>query len=257
MELQLIDTHTHLYVSAFRNDVDQVIARAENEGVRRFYLPAIDSGEIAAMLDLEARYPQKCIAMMGVHPCSIKEDYRAELDIAAGWLSKRRFAAVGEMGLDYYWDKTHIAQQQEAFHEQISWALHYKLPIVIHSRDSMDDCIALVKERQNGDLRGIFHCFTGDLEAARKIIDLGFYLGIGGVLTYKNSGLGDVLKEIPMEHIVLETDAPYLTPVPFRGKRNESSYIKYVAARLAEIKNRSVEEVAAVTTANAEKIFGS
>jgi len=257
MELQLIDTHCHLYVSAFRNDVDQVIARAENEGVNRFYLPAIDSSEIQAMLDLEAKYPQKCIAMMGVHPCSIKEDYRQELDIAAEWLSKRRFAAVGEIGLDYYWDKTHIAQQKEAFHEQISWALHYRLPIVIHSRDSMDDCIALVKERQNGELRGIFHCFTGDRQAAGKIIDLGFYLGIGGVLTYKNSGLGEVLKDIPMEHIVLETDAPYLTPVPFRGKRNESSYIKYVAAKLAEVKGVPVEEVARVTTANAEKIFGS
>jgi TatD DNase family protein len=256
MKIQIIDTHTHLYVKAFRNDIAQVIERAKQEGVSTFYLPAIDSEEIPALLDLEKQYPGQCIAMMGLHPCSVKDNYRQELDIVSEWLGKRSFAAVGEIGLDYYWDKTHITQQQQAFHEQIEWALNYKLPIVIHSRESMADSIRIVKEHQKGELRGIFHCFTGDLASARQIIETGFYLGIGGVLTYKNSGLAEVLKEIPLEHMVLETDSPYLTPVPFRGKRNESSYIKYVAEKLAEVKGVPTEEVARVTTANAQKIFG-
>lgn len=255
MKMQLIDTHTHLYVKSFRNDIDEVIKRAVADGIDQFYLPAIDSEEIAAMLELEEKYPGQCIAMMGLHPCSVKDEYRKELQIVSEWLSKRKFAAVGEIGLDYYWDKTHVVQQQQAFHEQIEWALDYGLPIVIHSRESMDDCINIVKGHQQGNLAGIFHCFTGDLDSAKRIIDLGFYLGIGGVLTYKNSGLANVVKEISLEHIVLETDSPYLTPVPFRGKRNESSYIKYVAEKLAEIKGVSIEEVARITTANAQKIF--
>ena len=256
MKIQLIDTHCHLYVSTFRNDISQVMERAEKEGVDAFYLPAIDSEEIPAMLELEAKYPGKCLAMMGLHPCSVKEDYRVELAIVYDWLAKRSFAAVGEIGLDYHWDKTHVAEQQQAFHQQIEWALQYKLPIVIHSRESMDDCIRIVQEHQKGELRGIFHCFTGKLESARKIIDTGFYLGIGGVLTYKNSGLAEVLANISLDHMVLETDSPYLSPVPFRGKRNESSYIKYVAEKLAEVKGVPVEEVARITTANAQKIFG-
>jgi TatD DNase family protein len=256
MKIQLIDTHTHLYVKNFRSDITQVMERAEAEGITAFYLPAIDSEEIPALLELEAKYPGKCIAMMGLHPCSVKDNYREELDIVSGWLAKRSFAAVGEIGLDYHWDKTHVQQQQQAFHEQIEWALQYRLPIVIHSRESMDDCIRIVREHQHGDLRGIFHCFTGDLASARKIIDTGFYLGIGGVLTYKNSGLAEVLKDISLDHMVLETDSPYLTPVPFRGKRNESSYLKYVAEKLAEVKGVSKEEVARITTANAQKIFG-
>ncbi len=257
MKMQLIDTHCHLYVKTFRSDIAQVIERAENEGIYRFYLPAIDSEEIPALLELESNYPGKCIAMMGLHPCSVKDNYREELDIVKDWLAKRSCAAVGEIGLDYYWDKTQIAQQKQAFHEQIDWALQYKLPIVIHSRESMDDCIGIVQEHQRGELHGIFHCFTGDLASARKIIDTGFYLGIGGVLTYKNSGLAEVLKEISLEHMVLETDAPYLTPVPFRGKRNESSYIKYIAEKLAEVKGVPIEKVAEITTANAQKIFGA
>jgi TatD DNase family protein len=253
--MQLIDTHTHLYVKTFHNDIDQVITRAEAEGIDTFYLPAIDSEEIPALLELEQKYPGKCIAMMGLHPCSVKDDFRKELDIVSDWLAKRPFAAVGEIGLDYHWDKTHVQQQQQAFHEQIEWALQYGLPIVIHSRESMDDCIRIVQEHQKGRLGGIFHCFTGNLASAKKIIDTGFYLGIGGVLTYKNSGLAEVLKDISLDHMVLETDSPYLTPVPLRGKRNESSYIKYVAEKLAEVKGVSIEEVAAVTTANAQKIF--
>lgn len=256
METQLIDTHSHLYVKTFRGDIAQVMERAEQEGIFRVYLPAIDSEEIPAMLELETKYPGKCIAMMGLHPCSVKENYRDELAIVSGWLAKRSFAAVGEIGLDYHWDKTHVKEQHEAFHQQIEWALQYRLPIVIHSRESMEDCIGIVKEHQKGELSGIFHCFTGSLAAAQEIIETGFYLGIGGVLTYKNSGLAEVLKEVPLEHMVLETDAPYLTPVPFRGKRNESSYIKYIAEKLAEVKGVSREEVARITTANAQKIFG-
>lgn len=256
MKMQLIDTHTHLYVKTFRGDIASVIERAEKEGIYKFYLPSIDSEEIGPMLELEQQYSGKCIAMMGLHPCSVKENYREELAIVSDWLSKRPFVAVGEIGLDYHWDKTHVAEQKQAFHEQIDRALQYRIPIVIHSRESMDDCIRIVQEHQKGELRGIFHCFTGDLASAKKIIDTGFYLGIGGVLTYKNSGLAEVLKDISLEHMVLETDAPYLTPVPFRGKRNESSYIKYVAEKLAEVKGVPVEEVARITTENARKIFG-
>ncbi len=257
MTPQLIDTHTHLYVKAFKNDIDPVISRAREAGVGRFYLPAIDSSETVSLLHLEEKYPGICIAMMGLHPCSVKEDMEAELKNVEDWLSKRKFVAVGEIGLDYYWDKTFIDQQKQAFHRQIEWALHYDIPIVIHSRNSIDDCLEIVGQHQKGKLKGIFHCFTESLDSAQKIMDLGFYMGIGGVLTYKNSGLAEVVRDIPMEYLVLETDAPYLTPVPFRGKRNESSYIKYVAEKLADVKGISLEDVAKITTTNAEKIFGS
>jgi len=257
MSLQIIDTHCHLYSKEFSGDIDAVISRAEAEGVTRFYLPAVDSESHDAMLQLESKYPGKCISMMGVHPCSIQADYEKELQLAEDWLSKRPFAAVGEIGLDYYWDRTFDKEQKIAFNRQIEWALHYDLPIVIHSRDSMDDSIEIVKQHQNGKLKGIFHCFGGSYELARKVMDLGFYLGIGGVLTYKKSGLDETLSQVPLEHIVLETDAPYLAPVPFRGKRNESSYLKYVVDKLAEVKNCSREEIASITTANAQKIFGS
>lgn len=256
MSMQLIDTHCHLYVKQFSGDLSEVIQRAENEGVQRFYLPAIDSEETQAMLDLESRFPGKCIAMMGLHPCSVTENYHKELDHVREWLEKRPFVAVGEIGLDYYWDTSFVKEQTFVFHRQIEWALQYKIPIVIHSRESMADSIRVVEEHQKGSLRGIFHCFTGTLEEAKMITGLGFYLGIGGVITYKNTHLRDVLKELSLDHVVLETDAPYLTPVPFRGKRNESSYLKYVVQTLAEVKNLPVEEVARITTANAEKIFG-
>ncbi|OQP64854.1 hydrolase TatD [Niastella vici] len=257
MNLQLIDTHCHLYGQDFSKDIRAVIERAENEGVRRFYLPAIDSEVIDAMLQLEQDFPGKCFAMMGLHPCSVKEDHKQELALVEQWLAKRPFKAVGEIGLDYYWDKTFIDAQKEAFHQQIEWALHYQLPIVIHSRESMADSIEIVRQHQKGNLGGIFHCFTGTLEEAQQIIDLGFYLGIGGVVTYKNTHLREVLKAVSMDHIVLETDAPYLTPVPFRGKRNESSYLKYIVEKVAEVKEIPVSEAAAITTANAKKIFGA
>lgn len=256
MNAQLIDTHCHLYLDDFTGDIQQVMQNAFKEGVGRFMLPAIDSGELENLLKLEKAWPTHCFAMMGLHPCSVKANYKEELDLVIEWLSKRKFIAVGEIGLDYYWDKSFMTEQKITFQQQILWSLQYDLPIVIHSRNAIEDCINMVKDNQQGKLRGIFHCFSDDRSAAERIIDLGFYLGVGGVLTYKNSGLAETIKDIPLEHIVLETDAPYLTPVPFRGKRNESSYIKYVAAKLAEIKGITVEEVAAITTANAQKIFG-
>lgn len=255
--MTLIDTHCHLYSEEFAGDIETVIENAGRIGVTKFYLPAIDSTATDSLLALEAKFPGKCIAMMGLHPCYVKENYKEELELVNSWLAKRKFAAIGEIGLDYYWDRTFVKQQEEALRTQIEWALHYKLPVVIHTRNAMQETINVVKEYSREGLTGIFHCFGGSIESAREIIKAGFYLGIGGVLTYKKAGLAEVLEQVSLEHLVLETDAPYLTPVPFRGKRNESSYLQYVVARLAEVKKLSIEEVAAITTANAEKIFGS
>jgi len=251
----LIDTHSHIYLPEFDQDRAEMIERAEKEGVTKILLPAVDSSTHEAQLKLEAMYPSICLGMMGLHPCSVKENYREELQIARDHLEKRAFKAVGEIGLDFYWDKTFTAQQHIAFHDQIGWALQYDIPIVIHSRNSTDECIKVVREHQDGKLKGVFHCFSGNTEQAKQVIDLGFYLGIGGVLTFKKSGLDEVVEAIDLKHIVLETDAPYLAPVPFRGKRNEPSYLKYVVEKLAEIKNTGKEEVAQITTANAEKLF--
>lgn len=251
----LTDTHCHLYSEEFAVDIEEVIKNAAIEGVQQFYLPGIDSTAIESMLALEKKFPGKCIAMIGLHPCYVKDNYDEELEIVRGWLTKREFAAIGEIGLDFYWDKTFLIQQYQAFRTQIEWAIEYKRPIVIHTRNAMQETINLVKEYKSKGLSGIFHCFSGSYESAKEIIDAGFYLGIGGVVTYKNAGLAEVLTKIDLEHLVLETDAPYLTPVPFRGKRNESSYLKYIAAKIAAIKQVPLEEVASITTANAEKIF--
>lgn len=256
MNLQLIDTHCHLYVDAFAGDREEMIKRAESEGVISMLLPAIDSEELHNLLSLEAAFPEQCRAMMGLHPCSVKEDFEKELALVKEWLDKRPFIAVGEIGLDYYWDKNFVQEQQEAFRRQVQWSIEKDLPIVIHSRSAVEDCIRILKEFTDKKPRGIFHCFSDHLGIAEQIMDLGFYMGIGGVVTYKKAGLAEVVKDIPLEWLVLETDAPYLPPVPFRGKRNESSYIKYVAATVADLKERSIEEVAAITTANAKKIFG-
>lgn len=250
----MIDTHCHLYLPEFENDLNEVIARAEKAGVGRFYMPAIDHRESDRLLNTESAYPDKCIAMMGLHPCSVRDNYEEELRFVEEWFEKRDFAAVGEIGLDYYWDLTFKEQQIISFEKQIELAISKSRPIVIHSRDSLDDCVAIVK-KYKGSAKGIFHCFGGTIEQANAIIDLGFYLGIGGVLTYKKSGLDIVMKEISLDHVVLETDAPYLTPVPFRGKRNESSYLIYVAKKLSEVKEVSVEEIAEITTRNALKVF--
>jgi TatD DNase family protein len=255
--MRFIDTHCHLYAEDFKDDIDQVIERGTKGGIEKFYLPAIDSAEIDKMLLLEEKFPDKCIAMMGLHPCSVKNNFQEELHIVEDWLNKRRFVAVGEIGLDFYWDKTFIKEQYMAFETQMQWALDKSLPIVIHTREAMREAIDAVKPFAAKGLKGIFHCFGGSFDEAMEIINMNFLLGIGGVLTYKKSGLKTVLEKIDLKHIVLETDAPYLTPVPFRGKRNESAYIKIIAQQLAEIKNISLEEVAAITTANAEKIFGN
>ena len=252
----IIDTHCHLYAEEFEGDIAEVIKRAKYEGVKNFYLPAIDSTCLDGMLALEKKYPDECIAMMGLHPCYVKANYKDELEIVKGQLAARHFVAIGEIGLDYYWDKTFMEQQQEAFELQMQWALDYKLPIVIHTRNAMQETINMVKPFAAKGLTGIFHCFSGSYESAKQIVDMGFLLGIGGVVTYKNSGLPQALENIGTEHLVLETDAPYLTPIPFRGKRNESSYLKYIVEKLAEIKNISVDEMAAITTANSERVFG-
>ena len=253
--MHFIDSHTHLFSTEFDEDQDQVMRRALDAGVTRMYLPNIDSGTIPAMLDLESRYPGTAFAMMGLHPCSVQANVAEELDVVSHWLRSRSFSAVGEIGLDFYWDQTFRTQQIEAFSTQIDWALAYGLPIVIHSRASTQECIDIVRSKQNGSLRGIFHCFSGTSAEATAIKELGFLLGIGGVVTFKKSNLPELLSDIGLEHIVLETDAPYLAPTPYRGKRNESAYIPLIADRVAQIKQVSVEQVARVTTENALRVF--
>ncbi len=254
--MSLVDSHSHIYLPEFEPDRESMLERAEKEGVRKILMPAIDTGTHAGMLQLEKDRPSLCQAMMGVHPCSIRENYADELKAAREYLEKRAFKAVGEIGLDFYWDKTFTKEQYAAFHEQVGWALQYDLPIVIHSRNSIDECIEVVTEHQKGKLKGVFHCFSGDAVQAKKVVELGFYFGIGGVLTFKNSGLDKVMEEISLEHVLFETDAPYLAPVPFRGKRNEPAYLKYVVEKLAGIKKMDVKEIASITTLNAEKLFG-
>src|SRR5689334_5642721 len=253
--MNLIDTHCHIYSSEFDVDRQAMMTRAAYEGITKMLMPAIDISTHVQMLNLEKDFPDQCLSMMGLHPCSVKGDYHDEIREVEQHFEKRKFVAVGETGLDFYWDMTFTKQQYEAFQRQIELGLHFDIPVVIHSRNSIDECIELVKKNQNGKLKGVFHCFSGSIDQARKITDLDFYLGIGGVLTFKKSGLDAVIQQLGLDHIVLETDAPYLAPVPFRGKRNECSYLKYVAEKLAGIKNMTVEEVAAVTTANAKELF--
>ncbi|HSN10248.1 MAG TPA: TatD family hydrolase [Hanamia sp.] len=253
--MKFIDTHTHLYVKEFKEDITEVIQRAVDEGVEQFYLPAIDSSETSALLELEKKYPEKIFAMAGLHPCSVKEDFKDELEKIEEQLSEREFAAIGETGLDFYWDTTFTKQQYESLRIHAHWAIQYKRPLVIHTRNAMQETIDVVNEYQGKGLYGVFHCFSGTLENAKDIIEAGFLLGIGGVLTFKNSGLAEVIKDIDLQYLVLETDSPYLAPVPFRGKRNESSYLKYIAKKLAEVKNISIEEVAQQTSKNAEFLF--
>lgn len=255
--MTLIDTHAHIYLDEFDEDRKIMLERAEKEGVEKIFMPAIDSTTHEKLLETEKQFPEKCKSMMGLHPCSIiKENYKTELQIVHKYLDQKKFIAIGEIGLDFYWDLTYRDQQYEAFQQQIDWALEYNEPIIIHSRNSLEECINIIEKRQNGNLRGAFHCFSGNIEQAQKISNLGFYMGIGGVLTFKNSGLDKIIIETSLDHIILETDSPYLTPVPFRGKRNECSYLKYIVQRLAEVKQKDIEEVATTTTANAQKLFG-
>lgn len=252
--MKFIDTHSHIYDSKFKEDIEATLFRCQEQKVETIYMPNIDHSSIDAMLELEQKHPQ-CVAMMGLHPCSVAKDFEKELYVVENWLNKRDFVAVGEIGLDLYWDKTFFEQQKEALSIQINWAKKLKCPIIIHSRNSTAEVLEILRQLKDDDLQGIFHCFGGSQEEAEQIIELGFYLGIGGVLTFKNSKLDKVLENIALEHLVLETDSPYLAPVPYRGKRNESSYIPLIAQKLADTKQISIEEVALVTSQNAEKIF--
>jgi TatD DNase family protein len=253
--MEFVDTHAHLYGNRFKSDLDDMVQRTLDAGVTRIYLPNIDSDSIEPMLDLEARYPGHCFPMMGLHPCHVKENHQEELALVRSWLDKRPFCAVGEIGIDWHWDRNYDQEQEYAFLMQTEWALELDLPIVIHCRKSMHRVLELLQPLKQEKLRGIFHCFGGTLEEARAAVGLGFLLGIGGVLTY-SSELAIVVEQIELEHIVLETDAPYLAPVPYRGKRNESSYIPLIAEQLSNIKKTPLEGVARVTTENALKIFG-
>jgi TatD DNase family protein len=250
-----IDTHAHIYVKQFDQDRPKMLDRSWRAGVKKIYMPNIDMDSIDSMLELEAKYPDNCFAMMGLHPCSVKENFEQDLYIVEDWLSRRKFVAVGEMGTDLYWDKTHFEQQKEAFKIQVELAKKHNLPIVIHCRDSFDETIQLLAPLKDDKLKGIFHCFGGSIEDAKQVIDLGFLMGIGGVVTYKKAGLDQVLPHIDLQHLVLETDSPYLAPVPHRGQRNECSYIPTIAHTIASYKHIAVEEVMKQTTANAERLF--
>lgn len=251
----LIDTHSHIYLPEFDADRSEMLVNAEKVGVELVLMPAIDTSAHGSLLKTEADFAGKCLAMMGLHPCSVKANFQEELDAVKSYFERRQFVAVGETGLDFYWDLAFTSEQYQAFQTQVDLALQYDIPVVIHSRNSTDECIRTITENQNGRLKGVFHCFSGSIEQARQVIDLGFYLGVGGVITFKNSGLDKVMKEIDMKHVLLETDAPYLAPVPFRGKRNECSYLKYVVEKLSEIKDIRKEEIEKITTANAKELF--
>jgi len=255
--MNLIDTHTHIYSEAFDADRQDAMLRAEEAGVHALLLPAIDSGYHEKLMDTARAFPRACFPMMGLHPTSVKDNYLEELTIVEGYLANPgfRFYAIGEIGIDLYWDKTHEAEQREAFGHQLDLAVKYGLPVAIHTRNSMDIALNMVEERHGSNLRGVFHCFSGNLEQAKRAIGLGFMLGIGGVATYKNSGLQAVVGHIAIDNLLLETDAPWLPPVPYRGERNEPAYLLYVARKIAEIKNISVEEVAERTSANATALF--
>jgi len=252
-----IDTHAHIYSEQFSEDRSAMLQRCDEQGIGKIYMPNVDHASIDGMLELEEQSNGKFVSMMGLHPCSVKDDFQHELYIVEEWLSKRKFAAVGEIGTDLYWDKTFWEQQKEAFIIQVNLAKKYRLPIVIHCRESIDQTIELVEQLQDGSLSGIFHCYSGNAVQAQRIINLNFYLGIGGVVTFKNSGLDKVLPDISLDHIVLETDSPYLAPVPHRGKRNEPAYIPLVANKVAELTRKKIEEVKQATTLNALKIFNN
>ncbi|MEO1049429.1 MAG: TatD family hydrolase [Bacteroidota bacterium] len=254
--MELIDTHAHIYLNQFKKDVDDVIARGRESGLSKILMPNIDHKSIDDMLELEHKYPDYCIPMMGLHPCSVGKEFEKELYLVEEWLNKKDFIAVGEIGTDLYWDKTFWEQQKEAFRVQVGFAKQFNIPIVIHCRESIDETIELVADLNDDDLTGIFHCFTGTTEQAERIIELGFSIGIGGVATFKNGGLDKVLPDVDISTIVLETDSPYLAPVPKRGKRNEPAYVKMVADRVAEIRQKeNAEAVADITSQNAKKIF--
>jgi TatD DNase family protein len=252
----LTDTHTHLYSEEFDLDRDEMMQRAISKGVTRFFVPAIDSTCTKSMYELENNYHENVFLMMGLHPCYVKENYLDELNHIETELSKRKFIAIGEIGIDLFWDKSTLEIQKIAFKHQIQLAKRYKLPIVIHCRESFDEIFEVLESEKSDDLFGIFHCFAGNFEQAQQAISLNMKLGIGGVVTFKNGKIDQFLHQIDMKHLVLETDSPYLAPVPFRGKRNESSYVALVAEKLASIYGVSIDEVAQITTENSKAVFG-
>jgi len=253
--MYLIDTHCHIFLPEFDNDRDEAIQRALKNKVEGFVLPNIDSSTTDSLHKLAKEYPALTFPLMGLHPTSVEDDYIKELDLAENWLGKQKYFGIGEIGLDFYWDKTFKKEQEEAFRIQLRWAQTKDLPVIIHTRNSFLDTINII-ESLGGSNRGIFHCFTGSLEEAKIAIDMGFHLGIGGVVTFKNAKLDEVIREIDLKHIILETDSPYLAPVPKRGKRNEPAYLAYTANKLADVFNVHRNEIAAITSANARKIFG-
>lgn len=249
--MDMIDTHAHIYAPEFASDRADMLERAFTQGLSQIWMPNIDHTSIDGMLELENKYPGQCLPMMGLHPCYVKKDFQKELYLVEEWLNKRKFLAVGEIGLDFHWDTTYRAQQEEAFKVQVRLAHQHGFPIVIHCRKSFTETVALLEELAIPGLRGIFHCFSGDLQDARKVIELNFLLGISGVVTFKNGGLDQVLPAIDLAHVVLETDCPYLAPVPYRGKRNESSYLPTIAQKVADLKRVGLQEVAEACTRNA------
>ncbi|MFK7952820.1 MAG: TatD family hydrolase [Ekhidna sp.] len=251
----MIDTHAHIYTEEFGEDLDEVIQRSKEIGISKILMPNIDHESIDLMLDVEKSYPDYCYSMMGLHPCSVKEDFEKHLYEVEEWLGRRKFLAVGEMGTDLHWDKTFWEQQKEAFKIQCELALKHNLPIVIHCRESIDETIELVTAFYERGLKGVFHCFTGNAEQANRITSMGFYLGIGGVATFKNGGLNEVIPSLDRNKIVLETDSPYLAPTPNRGKRNEPAFVRLVAEKVAEYLNLSIQEVNQLTTTNANALF--
>ncbi len=249
------DTHAHLYLDEYKDDIDIVIKNSVKAGVEKIIVPNIDSSSIKPLHDLCNRFPLNCYPMMGLHPTSVKENYKDELAEIESELENHNFVAIGEIGIDLYWDKSFAKQQEEAFRQQIEWAIYYKLPIAVHSRKSLDIVINILKEYQEQKLKGVLHCFPGNILQAEKAMELGFYIGIGGVVTYNKSDMANVALNIPVEYILLETDAPFLTPVPYRGKRNESAYILNIAKKIGEIKSLPLEKVAEITTNNALILF--
>ncbi|WP_218598159.1 TatD family hydrolase [Polaribacter sp. NJDZ03] len=252
----ITDTHTHLYSSQFKEDQSEMMQRAKEAGVTRFFIPAIDSTYTDKMFQLEKDYPNDVFLMMGLHPTSVKENYLEELAHVKKWIDEKKFYAIGEIGMDLYWDKTFLTQQQDAFRTQIQWAKEKKMPINIHCRNAFDEVFEVLESEKGDDLRGIFHCFTGTLEQAKQAISYNMKLGIGGVSTFKNGKIDKFLNEIDIKHIVLETDAPYLAPTPYRGKRNESAYLTNIVDKLVDIYGLSFDEIAAITTQNSKDVFG-
>lgn len=253
--MKLIDTHSHIYSEAFDEDIAEAIQRAQDANVGQILLPNIDSESIEPMFKLVKDYPDFCLPMMGLHPTSVKENYEEELAICEKWLNKESFIAIGEIGIDLYWDKNFLKEQQFVFDQQLKWAVERNLPVVIHARESFSEIFEILESFKSQNLKGVFHSFTGSFEQANKAIDMGFLLGLNGILTFKNSGLDKVIKEIDTKHLILETDSPYLAPTPKRGKRNESAYVALIAEKLAEIHNLSVAEVTEITSRNAQCLF--